>query len=80
MINNVPNDSVQALVTQDEGNKRIIMKIQGALVYILCKISPEIYESYVRFDHKNKENILYVRILRDLYGMLIASLLYYKKF
>ena len=56
------------------------MKIRGALLDILFKISPEIYEQYVRFDNKNGENILYVRMLKALYGILIASLLYYNKF
>ena len=29
MINNNPNDFMQTLVPQDEGNKRIIVKIRG---------------------------------------------------
>ena len=66
MINNVPNDSVQALVTQDEGNKRIIMKIQGALVYILCNISREIHKPYVSLDEKSGEKILHVCMLKAL--------------
>ena len=44
MINDVPNSFVQTPVPQDEGDERIIMKIWGALVDILCEISPEIYK------------------------------------
>ena len=42
MINDVPNAFVQTPVPQDKGDKRIIMKIRGALVDILCDISPAI--------------------------------------
>ena len=59
MINNVPNTFVQTPVPQDEGDEIIIMKIWGALVDILYKKSPEIYEPCVRFDKKNGEKILY---------------------
>ena len=53
IINDVPNNFVQTTVPQDEGEKRIIMKIQEALVDIICKIRPEIYEPCVRFDENN---------------------------
>ena len=43
MINDVPNDFLQTPVSQDNGDEIIIMKIRGALVDIICKISPEIY-------------------------------------
>ena len=56
------------------------MNIWGALIDIICKISPEIYKLYERFDKKNGEKILYVRMLKALYGMIITSLLYHKKF
>ena len=71
---------LQTPVTQYEGDGRIVMKILGELVDILCKISLEIYKPYVRFDKKIGEKILYVRMLKTLYGILIASLLYYKEF
>ena len=80
MINDVPNDSVKIQVPQYEGEEIFIMMIWGALVYIICEISPKIYEPYARFDKKNGENILYVPLLKALYEMLFASLLYYKEF
>ena len=42
------------------------MKILGAIVDILCEIIPEIYKPDVRFDKKNRENILYMRILKAI--------------
>ena len=79
MINDVPNTFVKILVPQDEEDEIIITKIWGALVDIICKISPRIYKPYVMSDKKSREKILYVRMLKALYGMIIASLLYYKK-
>ena len=66
MINHVPNYFVKTPVPQDEGDEIIVMNIWGALVDIQCEISPEIHEPYVRFDNKNGERILYVRMLKAL--------------
>ena len=38
----------------------------------------EVYVKYGVYD--NKKNILFVEVLRDLYGILVASLLWYNKF
>ena len=54
MIKDTPNAFVHKPVPQDKGNERIIIKIWGSLVDILCKISPEIYKPYVRFDKNNR--------------------------
>jgi hypothetical protein len=37
-----------------------------------------VYDDYVLI--KGKHKMLYVRMLKALYGMLISSILYYKKF
>jgi hypothetical protein len=37
-----------------------------------------VYDNYVLHEGKNK--IIYVKMLKALYGMMIASILYYKKF
>ena len=76
MINDVPNYFVQTPLPQYKGNEIIIMKIWGAMVDILCEIRPEIHKPYVRFDKNNGEKILYVRMLKAIKGILIASLLY----
>ena len=66
MIKDIPNAFVKTPVPQEEGYKIIIMNICGALVEILCEIRPVIYKPYVRFDQKNRENIIYVRMLKAL--------------
>ena len=75
MTNDAPNAFIQAHVP--EGKERIIMKITGVLVDMLVEIAPETYGPYVVFE--NGKKVLYVRILRALYGMLISALLWYNK-
>jgi hypothetical protein len=45
---------------------------------MLAEIAPAVYENFVVYEGKNK--VLYVKMLRTIYGMLQSSLLYYKSF
>jgi hypothetical protein len=54
------------------------MKIRGQLIDILLEICPGVYTDYV--INKGKHKILYVRMLRALYGMLVFSILYLTSF
>ena len=54
------------------------MKIRGALVDILIDISLEIYSEYVTYENESK--VIYVKIVKALYGMMQESMWYYKKF
>ena len=75
----VPNAFIQTGVPEpEEGEDRIIMKITGVLVDYLIEIAPEVYGPYVVYQ--NGKKVLYVQVLKALYGMLVASLLWYKKF
>jgi hypothetical protein len=76
MTLDIPNVFLQTKIALD-GDK-IIMKIRGQLVDILLKLCPGVYNDYVINEGKHK--ILYVRMLIALYGMLISSILYDKKF
>jgi hypothetical protein len=76
MTNDIPNAFVQTPIPQD--GEKIIMEIRGQLVDLLLEIAPETYETYIVY--KANKPVLYVRMLRALYGMLVASILYYKKF
>ena len=53
------------------------MKIRGALVDMLVQIAPEIYKDFVSYERGQK--ILYVQVLKAIYGMLQSALLFYKK-
>ena len=78
MTLDVPNAFVQTTVPQGEGDERIIMKIKGQLVDILLELHPETYADYVVYEGKSK--VLYVKMVKALYGMIKASILYYNKF
>jgi hypothetical protein len=80
MTTDIPNAFVQTDV--DEKNQvkgeHIIMKIRRPLVDMLLEIATEVYEGYSTY--KGKTKVLYVKMLKAIYGMLQSSLLYYKKF
>jgi hypothetical protein len=73
----IPNAFVQTRV-EDEKDMAII-KIRGVLVDILVEIAPDVYKSYVTTDKKGVKQLL-VQCQNALYGTMVASLLYYRKF
>jgi hypothetical protein len=56
-----------------------IIKIHGVLVDILVQIAPDVYKSYIMADKKGMKQLL-VQCQNALYGTMVASLLYYRKF
>ena len=56
-----------------------IINLREILVNILVKIAPDVYSEYVTENKKNHKNLL-IQYLNALYGTMVASLLYYKKF
>jgi len=80
MIADVPNAFVQTCMTSEllEDDNRIIMKVKGVLVDILYAMDPLEYEEYIVYE--NNEKVLYLVLTKVLYGMLVASLLWYNKF
>ena len=79
MTADIPNAFIQAHMPKiDDGDERVVMKITGVLVDLLVKLAPETYGPYVVYE-KGKR-VIYVQVIRALYGMLIAALLWYNKF
>ena len=78
MSADVPNAFVQTDLDIKEGEERIIMKITGVLVDILVNDNPDVYGGYVVYERGQK--VLYVEVLKAIYGMLISAILWYKKF
>ncbi len=58
---------------------RAFICIRGPLVDILGSIAPDVYGPYVTVGKKCDKQLL-VQCLTALYGTMVASLLYYKKF
>jgi hypothetical protein len=73
----IPNAFIQTRV-EDEGDMAII-EIREVLVDILVQIAPDVYKSYVTTDKKGTKQLL-VQCQNALYGTMVASLLYYRKF
>ena len=78
MTADIPNAFIQAHLPQEVGDERVIMKITGVLVDLMVEMAPEIYGPYVVYE--NGKKVLYVQVLKALYGMLVAALLWYLKF
>ena len=78
MTADVPNAFIQANMPEiEDGKERVIMKITGVMVDILIKLAPEVYKKFVILE--NGKKVLHVQVLKALYGMLVAALLWYKR-
>jgi hypothetical protein len=79
MTCNIPNAFIQAYLPKKEpGEDRVVMKITGALADMLVDINPESYGPAVVLE--NQKKVIYVEVLKAIYGMLEAALLWYKTF
>jgi hypothetical protein len=78
MVCDIPNAFIQVDMPKPKpGEDRIIMKITGVLVDMLVQLDPKLYGPFVVYEKGRK--VLYVWVLNAIYGMLIASLLWYGK-
>ena len=73
----IPNAFIQTRI-EDEKDMAII-KLRGVLVDILLDIAPDVYKPYATKDKKGVSQLI-VQCQNALYGTMIASLLYYRKF
>ena len=79
MSADVPNAFIQTEIPEIKtGEERVMMKITGVLVVLLIQLDPQLYGSHVVYEKERK--VLYVQVLRAIYGMLTASLLWYLKY
>ncbi len=75
----IPNAFVQTVVSEEDADHRVIVRIRGPLVDILVSIALDIYGPYVSTT-KNGQKVLIVECLNAACGTMVAALLYYKKF
>ena len=79
MCADIPNAFIQAEMPDiSDGKEWVTMKITGVLVDMLVQLSPKIYGPYVVFEKQRK--VINVQVLKVIYGMLQATLLWYNKF
>ena len=69
-IVDIPNAFVQ---TENTGEP-VFMKIRGEMARMLVELSPETYQPFLVHDQRG-EPVLYVQVMKALYGMLQSSLL-----
>ena len=68
----VPGDLFQP--DMPETNGRIQLKLRGEFVDIMCEVNTA-YKSTVIYG--NGEKVLYMLVLRSIYGCIMAALLWY---
>jgi hypothetical protein len=74
----IPNAFIQTKNVQLKSHHRKdIMKIKGVLADMLVELDPELYGPYL--TKENGVSVLYLEILKALYGMMKSSLLFYRK-
>ena len=79
MVLDVSNALIQTKIPPNkDGEEKFIIKITGVLVDMILKMDSETYMNHVVYLHGNKS--IYVVLLREIYGMLVALLLFYNKF
>ena len=69
-------DVSSALVNTDV-DEDVIMVLKGELADMMIQIAPEVYRKYVTVDRKGMP-ILYVKLQKVPYGLMNASLLFYR--
>jgi hypothetical protein len=70
---NVPSAFVNTDVDKD-----MLLVLKGELAEMMVQIAPQIYQKYITMDKKGTK-ILYVKLQKALYGLMRASLLFYRK-
>ena len=73
----IPNIFIQIDILKDKDRKYTIIIFQSIIVNILYKIDLEVYSKYVILNSRDNK-LLYLSMLKLLYGILRVSILYYK--
>ncbi len=72
-IVDIPN----AFIQTDHKGEKVHMKIRGKLAEILVSVAPKLYEPFVTKECGH--TVLYVELLKALYGCIESPLLFYRK-
>lgn len=77
-IVDIPNAFVQTDLIKNGKPVEVIMAIRGQLADMLIEIAPEVYGPGAIKD-KRGNTVIYVKLLKALYGLMEASLMFYQK-
>ena len=61
-----------------DSDEHIIMVLKGNIALLMCHMDLKLYKKYILFN-KGGKPVLYVKILKFLYGILWSALLFYRK-
>ena len=61
-----------------ENDGKILMLLRGKLAEIMVQVDPTMYRKYVPYS-PNGQVMLYVILIKAIYGMLRAAILFYKR-
>jgi hypothetical protein len=75
MTVDIPNAFVQTEIKDTK--EKITMKIKGKLAEMLILLDEQRYKDFLVLE--NGEEVIYVQVIKALYGMLQASILFYQK-
>ena len=67
-------DMANAFIRADN-DERVLMILRGKVAKLMARVNPILYRPYITYSHKGVP-MLYVRLSKDLYGMLRAALLF----
>ena len=74
-IYDVPGAYLQASLVPKDNGKRVLMKLVGEFVDIMCKVNPEHAKNVV---YENGQKVLYMEILQAIYGCIESALRWYE--
>jgi hypothetical protein len=75
MTVDIPNAFVQTEIKDTK--EKITMKIKGKLAEMLILLDEQRYKDFLVSE--NGEKVIYVQVIKALYGMLQASLFFYQR-
>ncbi len=73
MCYDIPSAFLNTNVDED-----VLMVLKGELAKMMIQIAPQTYQKYLMVDRKGKP-ILYIKLQKALYGLMRASLLFFRK-
>ena len=71
----VPGAYLQARLSPKENDERVLMKLRGSFVDIMCEVNPSHTKNVV---YENGKKVLYMEILQAIYGCIESSLRWYE--
>ena len=74
----IPNAFCQTVITDKNAKHRIIVRLRGPVIDILCEIAPEVHLEYVTTNTKSEKTLL-VQCMNALFSSMISLVLFYKK-